>query len=85
MTTQINEPIAVMVSYKRDGKKAIPTMMEWHNRLYKFSQLGFWHPFRQGRRLIHAFTVSDGINTFRLEFDTESLLWTLAEISDGQP
>ena len=85
MLTQINEPIAVMVRYKQDGKKAVPTMMEWQNRLYRFSQFGFWHPFRQGRRLIHVFTVSDGINTFRLEFDTESLLWTLREISDGNP
>lgn len=83
MTATINEPVAVIVRYKREGKKAVPTVMEWQNRIYRFSQFGYWHPDRRGQRLFHVFTVSDGINNFRLEFDTESLLWRLKEVSDG--
>ncbi len=83
MIEQINEPVEVMVTYK--NSKTMPIVMGWQNRIYRFTRLGFVHPTREGRKLIHVFSVSDDNLTYRLEFDTESLSWKLAEISDGLP
>ena len=83
MTERINEPVEVVVTYK--NSRTMPVVMSWSNRIYRFTRLGFAHPTRQGRKLIHVFTVSDDKLTYRLEFDTESLAWKLAEISDGLP
>ena len=84
MTEAINQPIEVLVAYKT-GARAVPTAMSWQGRLYRFNKLGFIHPQREGRKLLHIFTVSDGAMTYRLEFDTESLNWKLTEVSDGLP
>lgn len=84
MVQQINEPVEVLVAYKR-GAKAFPKIMEWQHRIYRFRELGFVHPTAQGRRMLHIFTLTDGNMTYRLEFDAESLNWKLAEISDGLP
>lgn len=50
------------------------------------TELGFHHFFNEGRRLIHVFeVVADGHLQMRLRYDTESLGWTLTEVSDGNP
>lgn len=85
MTRAINEPVEVLVAYKNGGRKAIPKIMSWKNRLYTFTKFGFLHPDSRGRKMIHVFTMSNEAMTFRLEFDAESLNWTLREITDGLP
>lgn len=85
MVSQINQPVEVMAACKLSGNKLIPRIMTWNNRIYKFTRLGFHHPTTQGKRMLHVFTLTDENLTFRLEFDAESLLWTLREISDGAP
>ncbi len=85
MTEVIDEPVEVIVAYRQVGKPAVPTVMGWQNRIYRFSQFGFCHPTYEGRKLVHVFTMSDSALTYRLEFNTESLRWRLKEISDGLP
>jgi hypothetical protein len=82
---QINQPIEVIAAHKAEGVKLIPRLMVWNGRVYKFTRIGFRHPTSKGNRTIHILTVSDEATTYRLEFDSESLLWTLREISDGLP
>jgi hypothetical protein len=41
------------------------------------------HPTVQGRRMIHVFDMSDGINDYRLEHDAERLTWTLVSMIEG--
>ena len=38
---------------------------------------------KQGKKLLHIFSVSNNSLAFRLELDTETLFWTLQEVSDG--
>jgi len=57
--------------------------MRYKNQLIDFSELGLRHPTMQGKRMIHAFDMSDGVNDYRLEFDAESLTWTLVSILEG--
>lgn len=85
MTQEVNEPVEVVVAHKREGVKLIPRLMEWNNRLYKFTRVGFRHPTTKGNRTVHVLTVSDTTTTYRLEFDSYNLIWTLKEITDGLP
>ena len=85
MIQQINEPVEIIAAHKRAGVKLIPRLMEWNHRLYKFTQVGFRHPTTKGQRTIHVLSVSDESATYRLEFDSYNLIWTLQEISDGLP
>jgi hypothetical protein len=82
---RVNQSVEIIASYKREGSKLMPRIMEWNNRVYKFTRLGFHHATNKGKRLVHIFSVTDETSTFRLEFDTENLSWTLAEIADGLP
>jgi hypothetical protein len=86
MLIRVNQSVEIIATHKRGGPaKLMPRIMEWNNRVYKFSRLGFHHVTSKGKKLIHVFSVTDETSTFRLEFDTENLSWTLAEIADGLP
>lgn len=86
MIEAIHEQIAVITVF--DPSKKIHTMpfrIKWRGRVYHVIQLGYHHSLRQGRVLIHFYAVTTKTLSFKLRFDTESLVWTLEEISDGQP
>lgn len=38
------------------------------------------HPTEKGKRMIHAFNMSDGVNDYRIELDAERLIWTLVYV-----
>ena len=59
-----------------------PTGFVWRNRRYAVTQVGLHHTLRQGRTLMHVFSVTDGSTCFTLQFDTESLKWKLCSIQD---
>ncbi len=46
------------------------------------SEIGLVHPIVRGRRLVHAFDVTDGQADYRLEFDAERLTWRLVMEGD---
>ena len=48
-----------------------------------FTELGLRHPTMKGRRHIHVFDMSDGVNDYRLEFDSARLIWHLTAITGG--
>lgn len=79
-TVQINERIDVIATFKKQGDiktLCVPVRMRWRGREIELSELALRHPTVQGKRMIHVFHVSDGSNDYRLEFDAESLGWTL--------
>lgn len=83
MLAAINEPISVVAIYDRVRNDVTPWRIKWQNRIYTISQIGYHHTVREGRSLLHIFSVTDGNTAFRLKHDTETLGWTLEEISDG--
>ncbi len=85
MIEAINEKIAVITVYDPTKKGTMPWRLKWRGKVYHVLKLGYHHRVRQGRVLVHIFTVSTNTLSFKLRFDTESLLWTLEEIADGQP
>lgn len=85
-TVTINERVDVAVVYKKHGGAtdlAVPKKMVYNGQEIAFVKLGMRHPTVQGRRMIHVFDMSDGINDYRLEFDAERLTWTLANMIPG--
>ena len=85
-TIEINQRVDVAVLYRKNGditSLAFPYKMRYGGREITFTQLGMHHPTSQGKRMIHVFDVSDGINDYRLEFDAEHLTWNLVSIIPG--
>ena len=83
MTEQINEKVSVVTVYNREKKTVLPWRLKWQGRVYTISTLGYHHTQRVGRVLHHIFSVATGSMFFRLNLDTETLSWTLEEVSDG--
>ena len=76
----INERVDVAVVFYADVSErllAMPRNMKYKGREIVFTKLGLRHPTAQGKRMIHVFDMSDGANDYRLEFDAQSLTWTL--------
>lgn len=81
----VNTPITVVFVSVYPGAKVQPISLKWDGRLYKVSQIGFHHRFRVGKTLHHVFSVVADHTFFKINLDTDSLLWRLEEISDGLP
>lgn len=83
MADFINESVSVALWTNHITKKIIPYNIYWQGRRYQMTTVGFHHTVREGRVLIHVFSVSDGTTFFKLRFDTETLGWKLLEIDHG--
>lgn len=86
-TIEVNERVDVAVVFTRHGDIASlcrPAKMKWRGREIDFTELSLRHPTVAGRRMIHVFHMSDGVNGYRLEFDAEGLSWTLVSTIAGQ-
>lgn len=86
-TIQINERVDVVAVYKRRGDISalcMPCKMRWRGQEYEITELALRHPTVAGKRMIHVFHVSDGVNGYRLEFDAENLTWTLVAMIAGR-
>lgn len=86
-TVQINERIEVIATFHTvSGERLIcfPRKMRFRDQEITFTVFGMRHPTEKGRRMIHVFEMSDGVNDYRLEFDAERLTWTLVSMLEGQ-
>jgi hypothetical protein len=85
-TIVLNEAVDVIALYKKEASLetlAFPCKMKYQGREITFTKLGMRHPTAQGKRMIHVFDVTDGSNDYRLEFNAETLRWTLVAIIPG--
>lgn len=83
MNEIINEKISVIMIFDRNNGTIIPKKLKWQGRIYVIDKIGYHHKVREGKKLIHIFSVANKTLAFRLRFDTETLHWTLEEVSDG--
>lgn len=83
---EINERVDVVPIFKAHANErlmCVPWKMKYNGREIEFTTFGMRHPTAKGKRMIHVFDVSDGINDYRLEFDAERLTWTLVGMIGG--
>lgn len=78
MLEKVNEPIEVEVDFL--SKRVWPRKLFWSGRVYELQRPTLIHSQRQGQEKIYYFSVSDGVNFFRLAFYTDNLQWRLEEI-----
>ncbi len=79
----INEKVSVIAVYSREEGRVMPRKIRWQGRDYLIKRLTYYHRIRHGRLLLHIFHVTDGTTDFRLSLNSETLHWTLEEVSDG--
>ncbi|MDQ3159255.1 MAG: hypothetical protein M3P98_03940 [bacterium] len=85
-TILIGERVDVICTFKKAGDMnalCCPRKMKYKGREITFTELGLRHPTTQGKRMIHVFDMTDGMNDYRLEFDAEGLIWTLVATLEG--
>jgi hypothetical protein len=81
MNTQINESVSVDLLSNALTGKVYPWVISWRGRRYTITKVGLHHRIRDGRDLIHVFSVTDGVTFFKLQLNTETLGWQLMEVS----
>ncbi len=74
----INEPVEVRVDFC--SRRVLPRAMSWNNRLYTVKSINMIHSTRNGASKLFFFSVSDNVNYFKLQLNTESLEWRLIEM-----
>jgi hypothetical protein len=82
----VHERVEVVTIYRTDVDMThicYPAKMKYRGQVISFTELGLRHPTSKGKRMIHVFDMSDGVNDYRLEFDAEGLTWTLMSIREG--
>ncbi|MFH1508942.1 MAG: hypothetical protein ABIE68_02150 [bacterium] len=78
MVETINEPINVVASFANG--KVRPRKFVWGRRVYPVEAIHLIHRSRKGRAELYFFSVSDGVNVFKLLFNNETLDWVLEEV-----
>lgn len=87
LVEKINERVSVIPSFNgeaSDRDKCIPRRMKWRGREFEFTTFGLRHPTSKGQHMIHVFDMADEANSYRLEFDAKTLVWTLVYIVEGR-
>ena len=82
---EINKEVNIVAYYfknKGERLRCFPKRMEWEGKRVDFTETGLRHPTKKGHRMVHVFDMTDGSADYRLEFDAERLIWTLASVSD---
>jgi len=78
MGETINELISV--NFISQPTTRYPSVIVWRGRRYTVTKVGLHHTVRHGSTLYHIFSVTDGTTFFKLQFNTETLIWKLLEV-----
>ena len=84
MIQKLDLPVSVVLCFDHKKGISVPKKLLFEGREHLISKVGLHHTFREGRILFHVFSVADDTMFFRLVLNTETLGWTLTEISDGE-
>ena len=75
----INAIIKVGAVFK--GSNIIPKWFIWEGRKYNVQSINYTWNDRQGEEKIIMFSVSDGINSYELAYNSSRMSWRLSKIS----
>jgi hypothetical protein len=78
----INQPVQVLAGfgYRNNQVRVLPYLLDWRGQRYRLDTMGLHHVARRGKQLLHVFEFTSGATKFKLELDTELLIWNLAEV-----
>ncbi len=79
----LNEFVQVVAVFKAGHHPCQPVRFKRANgREIAITELGLRHPAPRGSKTVHVFDVTDGGTDYRLEFDSERLMWKLTMEAD---
>lgn len=79
----LNESVQVVAKFVSGHHPCVPVKFKRQNgREVIVSELGLRHPVNKGLKTVHVFEVTDGGTDYRLEFDSETLIWRLTMEAD---
>ncbi len=78
MYEKIEERIAVAGVYR--GAKFFPKRFSWRNRIFEVDNITFVVDFKDGATKKRRYSVTSGLNAYRLLFDRLQEYWQLEEI-----
>ena len=67
------ETVDVIATFTKEG--VFPRVIKQGQQRYKISAVNLVHAIRDGVVRIYFFSVSDGVNSWKLGFNTETLKW----------
>ncbi len=74
------ETIEVIATFTKEG--VFPKIIKWGTNRYKILQVNLIHSIKDGAIRIYFFSVSDGANSWKLGFNTDSLKWWIEDHYD---
>lgn len=81
--TFLNERIDVVATFGTGLNPCVPVRFRRANgRVIEVKEIGLRHPTEKGRRTVHMFDVTDGEADYRIELDSERLVWHLTREGD---
>lgn len=78
-------PISVEWFYDSALRLSQPRSIWWQGKKQLVEKVGLHHTYREGRVLMHVFSIVGRNIFFRVELNTETLNWRLKEVADGLP
>ncbi|RYF27642.1 MAG: hypothetical protein EOO17_05930 [Chloroflexi bacterium] len=79
----LNERIDVVATFGTGLNPCVPVRFRRPNgQVIEVKEIGLRHPTEKGRRTVHVFDVTDNQADYRLEFDSERLVWHLTREGD---
>lgn len=79
----LNERIDVVATFGTGLNLCVPVRFRRPNgRVIEVKEIGLRHPTEKGRRTVHVFDVTDGEADYRIELDSERLVWHLTREGD---
>lgn len=83
MDEVINEKVSVILVDDINKGSTIPAKLRWRGKTYVIDKCTNHYKTRQGRTIVHVFSVASDMMYFKLSLNTETLHWTLLETYDG--
>jgi hypothetical protein len=84
MIQKIDAPISVILKHDHLKRTTLPVKIKWENKDYFINKIGYHHKYHSGRVLVHVYSVITNTLFFRLELNTDNLLWRVTEIADNE-
>lgn len=84
MYETINEKVNVVAIFGTGFLDVKPFRISWNGRVFTITQIGYKHKVREGQKIIHVFSCTDGATFFELRFDAVDLKWILGRVWNGE-
>jgi hypothetical protein len=84
MIQKLKVPVTVISLFDHRKRVYAPTKVIFDGREFDVVKVGYHHTVRDGRTLLHVFSVASHSSYFKLVHNTNTLAWELEEVDDGE-